>query len=72
MARVPKLAEDPSSAIEPEFPAPAEAKGESAKVPKPKTAAEQPKAETTDVLKCPAEAMAKTSEEPELRKSAEA
>jgi hypothetical protein len=34
-ARVPKLAEGPSSAIEPEFPAPAEAKGESAEVPKP-------------------------------------
>jgi hypothetical protein len=69
--RVAKLVEGPSSDVEPKFPAPAEAKGESAEVPKPKAAAEQPKAKTTDVLKCPAEAMAKKAEEPELRKLAE-
>jgi hypothetical protein len=40
-------------------------------VPKPKTAVEQSKAETTDVPKCPTEAMAKTAKEPELRKSTE-
>jgi hypothetical protein len=34
-AKVPKLAEGPSSTVEPEFPAPAEAKGDSAEVPKP-------------------------------------
>jgi hypothetical protein len=34
MTKVPKLAEGPSSAVEPEYPAPAEAKGESAEVPK--------------------------------------
>jgi hypothetical protein len=35
MARVPKLAEGPSSVVEPELPAPAEAKGESVEVLKP-------------------------------------
>jgi hypothetical protein len=37
----------------------------------PKTAAEQQKAKIADVPKCPAEARAKMTEEPELRKSAE-
>ena len=66
-----KLAERPSSAVEPEFPAPAAATAGSAEEPILKTAKEQPKAEIADVPKCPAEARAKTAEEPELRKSAE-
>ena len=37
---VPKLAEGPSSAIEPDYPALAEAKGESVEVPKPMVIAE--------------------------------
>jgi hypothetical protein len=40
MAKVPKLAEGPSSAIEPDYPALAEAKGESVEVPKPMVIAE--------------------------------
>jgi hypothetical protein len=71
-AEVSKPAEWSSSAAEPCHPATTEATVGSTKEPIPKTAAEQPKAETTDVLKCPAEAMAKTAEELELRKSAEA
>jgi hypothetical protein len=48
-ASVPKLAERPSSAVELEFPAPAEATAGSAKESISKTAAEQPKAEIADV-----------------------
>jgi hypothetical protein len=66
-----KLAEGPSSAVEPDFPAPAEAKGESAEEPKPMVIAEQEKTETAEVPKRPAEAKEKTVEKPELRKSAE-
>jgi hypothetical protein len=70
-ARVPKLAEGPSSAVEPEFPAPTEVTAGSVEEPIPKRAVEQPKAEIADLPKCPAEARAKMAEEPELRKSAE-
>ena len=70
-ARVPKLVEGPSSVVEPEFPAPAEATAGSAEELILKTTAEQTVAETADVPKCPAEAKAKTAEEPKLRKSAE-
>jgi hypothetical protein len=70
-AKVPKLAEGPSSVVEPEFAAPAEATAGSAEELILKTTAEQTVAETADVPKCPAEAKAKTAEEPKLRKSAE-
>ena len=69
MAEVPKPAKG-SSAAEPSHPSTAEATVGSAEEPIPKTAVEEPKAETADVLKCPAEARAKTVE-PELRKSVE-
>jgi hypothetical protein len=68
-ARVSKLAEGTSSAVEREFPAPAEAAVGSTEELIPKTAAEQSKAEIANVPKCPAEARAKTTKEPELRKS---
>jgi hypothetical protein len=42
-AKVPKLAEGPSSAVEPDYPALAEAKGKSAKLPKPMVIAEEEK-----------------------------
>jgi hypothetical protein len=67
MARVPKLDEGTSSAVESEYPAPAGAKGESAEVPK---VMEQEKSETVEVSKRPAEAKEKTVEEPELKESA--
>jgi hypothetical protein len=70
-AKVPKLAEGPSSADEPNYPALAEAKGESAEVLKPMVIAEQEKTEMTEVPKRPAKAKEKTVEEQELRKSAE-
>jgi hypothetical protein len=70
-ARVPKLAKGPSSADEPEFPAPAEATAGLAEELILKTAAEQTEAEIAEVSKCPPEAKAKTAEEPKLRKSAE-
>jgi hypothetical protein len=54
-AKVPKLAEGPSSAAEPEFLAPTEATAGSAEEPIPKIAAEQPKAKIADVPKCPAD-----------------
>jgi hypothetical protein len=54
-AKVPKLAEGPSSAIEPNYPALAEAKEESAKTPKPMVMAKQEKTETTELPKRPAE-----------------
>ena len=66
-ARVPKLAEGTSSAAEPEYPAPAGAKGKSAEVPK---AMEQEKAETVEAPKRPTEAKERTVEEPELKKPA--
>jgi hypothetical protein len=69
-AKVLKLAEGPSSAIEPNYPALAEAKGESAEVPKAMVIAEQEKTETIEVPKRRAEAKEKTVEEPELMKSA--
>jgi hypothetical protein len=69
-AKVPKLAEGPSSAIELEYPTPAEAKGESAEVPKAMVIAEQEKAETAEVPKRPAEAKEKTVKELELMKPA--
>jgi hypothetical protein len=65
MAKVPKLTEGPSFAVEPEYPAPAEAKGESAEVSKSMVIAEQEKTETAEVPKHPAEykeKMAKGSE----------
>ena len=55
-ARVSKLIEGTSSAAEPEYPAPAGAKGESAEVSK---AMGQEKTETTEVPKHPAEAKEK-------------
>jgi hypothetical protein len=67
MARVPKLAEGTSSAAEPEYPAPAGAKGKSAEVPK---AMEQEKAESAEAPKRPTEAKEKTVEELELEESA--
>jgi hypothetical protein len=67
---VSKLAERPSSAVEPEFPAPTEATAGSAEELILKTVAEQAEVEIANV-KCPAEAKAKTAEEPELRKSTE-
>ena len=60
-AKVPKLAEGLSSAVEPDYPALAEAKGESAEVPKPMVIAEQEKTETAEVSKRPAETMEKRS-----------
>jgi hypothetical protein len=66
-----KLAEGPSSAVEPDYPTLVEAKGESAEVPKPMVIAEQEKTEAAEVPKCSAEAQEKIAEEPELRKSAE-
>jgi hypothetical protein len=68
---VPKPAEGSSSAAQPNHPATAEATVGSAEEPTPKTAAEQPKVEIGEVPKCPTEARAKTTEEPELRKSTE-
>jgi hypothetical protein len=70
-AKVSKLAEGPSFAVEPEYPALVEAKGESAKVPKPMVIAEQEKTETAKVPKRPAETKEKTAEKPEPRRSAE-
>jgi hypothetical protein len=66
----PKLAKG-SSAVEPEFPASAEATAGSTRELILKTIAEQIEATTADVPKCPAEGKAKTAEEPELRKSTE-
>jgi hypothetical protein len=71
MASVPKLAEGPSSTIEPEFPAPTEATTGSAEELILKTAAEHTETKIADVPKCPTEAKEKTVEDPELRKSAE-
>jgi hypothetical protein len=65
-ARVPKLAEGTASAVEPEYLAPAGAKGESAEVPK---AMGQEKAESAEAPKCPTEAKEKMVEEPELEES---
>jgi hypothetical protein len=67
---VPKPAEG-SSTVESSHPATTKATTGSAEEPIPKTAAEQQKAKTADVPKCPAEARAKTAEESKLRKSAE-
>jgi hypothetical protein len=60
MARVPNLAEGNSSDAEIEYPAPAGAKGESAKGPK---AMGQEKTEPAEAPKCPVEAKEKTAEE---------
>jgi hypothetical protein len=60
-AKVPKLAEGPSSAVEPEYPALAEAKGESAEVPKSMVIAEQEKTEMAEVPKLPTETKEKTA-----------
>jgi hypothetical protein len=70
-AKVLKPAEGSSSAAEPNHPATAEAIVVSAEEPISKAAAEKPKAEIANVPKCPAKARAKTTEEPELKKSAE-
>ena len=67
---MPKPAEG-SSTVESSHPATTKATTGSAEEPIPKTAAEQQKAKTADVPKCPAEARAKTAEESKLRKSAE-
>ncbi len=53
---MPKLVEGPSSAVEPEYPAIAEAKGESAEVPKPMVIAEQEKTAMAEVPKRTAKA----------------
>jgi hypothetical protein len=68
---VPKLAEGPSSAIEPSRPTTAEDRVESTEVSKPKVTAEQQKTKMAEVPERLAEAREKTSEEPELGKSAE-
>jgi hypothetical protein len=68
---VSNLAEGPSSIARPEFPAPTEAIAGTAEELILKTAAEQTEAKIADVPKRPAEAKAKTAEEPELRKSTE-
>ena len=70
-AKVPKLARRPPSPVEPEYPALAEAKGESVEVPKPMVIAEQEKTETTEVPKLPAETKEKMAEKLELRRSTE-
>jgi hypothetical protein len=62
MAKVPKLAEGPSSAVEQEYLAPAEAKGESAKVLKAMVISKQEKAEKAEVPKRPAEVKEKMVE----------
>jgi hypothetical protein len=67
---VPKLAEGPSSAVEPEFLAPTEAKGESAEVPKPSVIMVQEKTKMTEVPKRTGETE-KTAEKPKPRRSAE-
>jgi hypothetical protein len=69
--KVPKLTEGHSSASGSEYPVLAEAKGESAEVPKPMIIEEQEKTETAEVPKRPAKTKEKTAEKPELRKSAE-
>jgi hypothetical protein len=56
---VPKVTEGPSSAPGSDFRAFAEAKGESAEVPKPKVTVEQQKSEAAEVPKRPAEAREK-------------
>jgi hypothetical protein len=66
MAKVPKLAEGASSAAELEYPAPADAKGELAEVPK---VMGQEKAESAKAPKHPAEAKEKTVVELELEES---
>jgi hypothetical protein len=66
-ARVPKFAEGYSSAAEPENPAPAGAKGESAEVLK---VMGQEKAESAEAPKRPDEAKEKSAEEPELEEPA--
>jgi hypothetical protein len=71
MAQVPKLAEGPSSAVEPEYSALAEAKGESAEVPKPMVIAKQEKIEMVEVPKRPAETKEKTAKKPEPRRLVE-
>jgi hypothetical protein len=70
-AKVPKLVEGPSSAVEPEYPALVEARGESAEVPNPMVITEQEKTETAEVPKRPAETKEKTAEKPEPRRSVE-
>jgi hypothetical protein len=67
-ARVSKLAEGPCSAVEPNYPAPVEAKGESAEVPKAMVIAEHEITETAEVPKRPTEAKEKMNKEPELKK----
>jgi hypothetical protein len=69
--KVPKLAEGPSSVVEPEYPALAEARGESAEVPNPMMIMEQKKTETTEVPKRPTETKEKSTEKPEPRRLAE-
>jgi hypothetical protein len=56
---VPKLTEGPSSAPGSDYPAPAEEKGESTEVPKPKVTTEKQKTEMAKVLECPVEAREK-------------
>jgi hypothetical protein len=68
-ARVPKLAEGTTSAIEPEFPTPTEAKGESAEVPKTTMIMVQGETKTTEVPKRPDETE-KSAKEPEPKRSA--
>ena len=66
---MPKLAEGPSSTIEPEFPAPTEATTGSAEELILKTTVEHTETEIADVPKCPTEAKEKTVVEPELEES---
>jgi hypothetical protein len=70
-AKVSKLAEGSSSAVEPNYPALSETKGESAEVQKPMVIAKHEKSETAEMPNRPAEAKEKTVEKPELRKSTE-
>jgi hypothetical protein len=68
--RVPKLAEGTSFVVEPEFLAPAEAKGESTEVPKPTVITVQEETKTAEVPKRPGETE-KSAEEPEPKRSVE-
>ena len=68
---VPNLTDGPSSTPGSDYPALAEAKGESVEVLKPNVTSEQQKTETAKVPECPAEAREKTTEEPKLGKSIE-
>jgi hypothetical protein len=69
-AKVSKLSEGPSSVVEPEHPVSAEARGESAEVPKVMVIVEQEKIVMASVPKRLAKAKEKAIEKPELKKPA--